>query len=78
VNRSAFANTEDVSFDASGRFIMPKLSRVAAQIADWVLFLGTADDFEMWNPHILIATDNVASDIRELAHFALTERGVAI
>ena len=77
-NRRAFAVTDDVAFDASGRFIMPKFFRDTARIADWVMFLGTSDDFEMWNPHILIATPDVDEAFKELARYLLAERGVSL
>jgi len=78
LNRRAFGNTDDVVFDASGRFIMPKFFRDKAQIGDWVLFLGTADDFEMWNPHLLIATPDVDEETKDLARYLLAERKVAL
>ncbi len=77
-NRRSFSNTEDVTFDASGRFIMPKFFRSLGKIEDWVLFLGTSDDFELWNPHVLIATADVDEDIKDLARFLLAEREVAL
>ncbi len=77
-SRLAYSNTEDVAFDASGRFIMPKYFRTLGQIADWVLFLGTADDFEMWNPHVLIAAPGVDDEIKDLARFLLVERGIGL
>ena len=78
LNRRAFGTTDDVVFDASGRFIMSKFFRDKAQIADWVLFLGTSDDFEMWNPHQLIATPNIDEDTKDLARYLLAERKVAL
>ncbi len=76
-NRRAFTLAEDAGFDASGRFVMPRFFLNKAQIADWVLFLGTGNHFEMWNPLILVAQDGVDPDIKDLARYLLAERGVA-
>ncbi len=76
-NRRAFTLTEDVGFDASGRFIMPRFFLGKAKLAEWVLFLGTGDQFEMWNPHILIGAPSVDEDTKDLARYLLAERGVA-
>ena len=76
-NRLANTLTEDLGFDASGRFIMPSFFRGKAEIGDWVLFLGTGNVFEMWNPHLLLKTATVDEDIKDLARHLLNERGVA-
>jgi MraZ protein len=76
-NRRAFTLAEDAGFDASGRFIMPRFFLDKVKLADWVLFLGTGNCFEMWNPHILIAHESVDSDTKDLVCYLLTERGVA-
>lgn len=76
INRRAFGLSEDVGFDASGRFIMPSFFRVKAQLNDWVLFLAAGNVFELWNPQVLIATPNIDEDTKEVARYLLAERGV--
>lgn len=76
-NRRAFGLTEDVPFDASGRFIMPAQLRKRAQIEDLAFFMGTGDTFEIWNPKLLIETPGIDEELKEVVSDLLSGRGVA-
>ena len=77
-NRNAFGLTEDAGFDSSGRFVLPQFLRSKGQLQNWALFLGTGNTFEIWSPHVLITTQNVNEDFKDLARFLLTERKVTL
>lgn len=49
-----FTGLKPISFDASGRLILPPILRAAAGIEDLVFFAGNAVDFTMWNPYKLL------------------------
>ena len=78
LTRSAFALTEDAGFDSSGRFVLPPFLRSKATLTHWALFLGTGNMFEIWSPHILIETPDVADDFKDLARYLLAERKVKL
>ena len=46
----AFAATEEVPYDSSGRIVLPPMMRRKGQIGDLALFLGTGETFQIWNP----------------------------
>lgn len=76
-NRRAFGLVEDVPFDASGRFILPPMLRDRAQLTDLALFLGAGDTFEVWNPRVLIESEAMDAEIKEVARWLLSSRGAA-
>ena len=49
-NLMAFAATEEVPYDSSGRILFPPMMRRKGQIGDLALFLGTGETFQIWNP----------------------------
>ena len=49
-----FTGMKPISFDASGRLILPPVLRAAAGITDLVFFAANSVDFTMWNPHKLL------------------------
>src|SRR5438045_9217949 len=52
-NLMAFAATEEVPYDSSGRILMPPMLRRKGQIGELALFLGTGRTFHIWSPGLL-------------------------
>lgn len=73
--RRAFGLVEEVGFDSSGRFILPPFFKMKAQLDDLAFFFGWADYFEIWNPHVLLKTEGVDAEMKEVAEFLLATRG---
>ena len=76
-NLVAFAATEEVPYDSSGRILMPPMMRSKGQIGDFALFLGTGETFQIWNPDILLKDSRIPEDLKDIARFRLEERGVS-
>ncbi len=74
-NLMAFAATEEVPYDSSGRILMPPMMRRKGQIADLALFLGTGETFQIWNPELLLKDARIPEDLKDIARFRLEERG---
>lgn len=72
--RRAFALTEDVPFDKSGRFVMPAFFAARAKLDGLAMFIGWGDYFEIWNPEVAIATDGVDPEVKEAAEYLLSTR----
>ncbi|QNM82520.1 division/cell wall cluster transcriptional repressor MraZ [Sphingomonas sabuli] len=75
-NLMAFAATEEVPYDSSGRIVLPPMMRRKGAIEDLALFLGTGETFQIWNPQHFLADDRVPEDLKDIARFRLEERGV--
>ncbi|HWC56472.1 MAG TPA: division/cell wall cluster transcriptional repressor MraZ [Sphingomicrobium sp.] len=73
-NLMAFAATEEVPYDSSGRILMPPMMRRKGEIADLALFLGTGETFQIWNPELLLADKRIPEDLKDIARFRLEER----
>src|SRR5436305_3811855 len=76
-NLMAFAATEEVPYDSSGRIVMPPMMRRNGQIGDLALFLGTGETFQIWNPQILLDEPRIREDLKDVARFRLEERGAS-
>jgi MraZ protein len=76
-NLMAFAATEEVPYDSSGRILMPPMMRRKGQVADLALFLGTGETFQIWNPRLLLDDARIPDDLKDIARFRLEERGAA-
>ena len=76
-NLMAFAATEEVPYDSSGRIVLPPMMRRKGGIADLALFLGTGETFQIWNPTTFLADPNVPEDLKDIARYRLEERGVS-
>ena len=76
-NLMAFAATEEVPYDSSGRILFPPMMRRKGQIADLALFLGTGETFQIWNPQLLLDDPRIPDDLKDIARFRLEERGVS-
>ena len=77
INRAAFGLVEDVSFDSSGRFILPSFMRKKAGIEDWAFFLATGDTFDIWNPDTALASETLDEDTKDVIRHLKEERGIA-
>jgi MraZ protein len=77
-NLMAFAASEEVPYDSSGRILMPPMMRMKGKIGELALFLGTGETFQIWNPELLLADDNIPEDLKDIARYRLDERGAAL
>ena len=62
-NLMAFAASEEVPYDSSGRILMPPMMRMKGKIGDLALFLGTGETFQIWNPELLLGDGNIPEDL---------------
>ena len=70
-----FSSLHDLSFDASGRFVLPPILQAIGQLENKVLFHGIGNRFCLWNPEVLLdTTDDVPVDKR-MVEFHLKEAG---
>jgi MraZ protein len=74
-NLMAFAATEEVPYDSSGRIVFPPMMRRKGQIGELALFLGTGETFQIWNPQLLLDDKRIPEDLKDVARFRLEERG---
>ena len=77
-NLMAFAATEEVPYDSSGRIVFPPMMRRKGQIDDLALFLGAGETFQIWNPKMLLAEPRIPEDMKDIARFRLEERGLKL
>ena len=75
-NLMAFAATEEVPYDSSGRILLPSMMRRKGQVEDLALFLGVGETFQIWNPQLFLAEQRVPEDMKDIARFRLEERGL--
>src|SRR3954471_12160761 len=68
-NLMAFAATEEVPYDSSGRILVPPMMRAKGQIGDLALFLGTGETFQIWNPQRLLDESRIPEDLKDIARF---------
>ena len=74
----AFAATEEVPYDSSGRILLPPMMRRKGQIGELALFLGTGETFQIWNPQLLLDDTRIPDDLKDIARFRLEERGAVM
>jgi MraZ protein len=77
-NLMAFAATEEVPYDSSGRIVLPPMMRRKGGIDDLALFLGTGETFQIWNPKLFLDEPRVPDDMKDIARFRLEERGLKL
>ncbi len=75
-NLMAFAATEEVPYDSSGRIVLPPMMRRKSGIEDVALFLGTGETFQIWNPAQLLKDPRIPEDLKDITRFRLEERGL--
>lgn len=76
-NLMAFAATEEVPYDSSGRIVLPPMMRRKGDLADLALFLGTGETFQIWNPSLFLEDDRIPEDMKDIARYRLEERGLS-
>ena len=75
-NQIAFAATEEVPYDSSGRIVLPPMMRRKGGIEELALFLGAGETFQVWNPKLFLAEPRIPDDMKDIARFRLEERGI--
>jgi MraZ protein len=75
-NLMAFAATEEVPYDSSGRVLLPPMMRRKGQVEDLALFLGVGETFQIWNPQLFLTEPRIPEDMKDIARFRLEERGL--
>jgi MraZ protein len=75
-NLMAFAASEEVPYDSSGRIVLPPMMRHKGRIEDFALFLGTGETFQVWNPKLFLAEPRIPDDMKDIARFRMEERGL--
>jgi MraZ protein len=76
-NLMAFAATEEVPYDSSGRILFPPMMRRKGKIEELALFLGTGETFQIWNPQLLLGDARIPEDLKDIARYRLEERGLS-
>ena len=76
-NLMAFAATEEVPYDSSGRIVLPPMMRRKGGIEELALFLGTGETFQVWNPQLLLDDSRIPDDLKDIARYRLEERGLS-
>lgn len=66
---------DTVSFDASGRFILPSYPKKYARIDKLALFIAVGPYVEIWDPETLLAEKGDIPQVRGLVEHLLEERG---
>nr|WP_255554715.1 division/cell wall cluster transcriptional repressor MraZ [Sphingomicrobium sp. B8] len=74
----AFAATEEVPYDKSGRIVLPPMMRMKGKIEELALFLGTGETFQVWNPELFLAEERIPEDLKDIARYRLNERGITL
>jgi MraZ protein len=75
-NLMAFAATEEVPSDSSGRIDLPPTMRAKGQLDDLALFLGAGETFQIWNPALFLKDARIPEDMKDIARYRLEERGL--
>lgn len=75
-HRGIYSTTAPVSWDSSGRVILPDYLRDRANIDAAALFVAFGDGFEIWDPQTALEQKE-DEDLRELAAYHLRQKGAA-
>ena len=75
-NLMAFAATEEVPYDPSGRIVLPPMMRRKGELLELALFLGTGETFQIWNPKLLLKDARIPEDLKDITRFRLEEKGL--
>jgi MraZ protein len=67
--RRTFGSLEEAGYDEDGRTVLPLMVRRKCAIVDLALFVGTGDNFEVWDPQR--ARETGCDELRELADYRL-------
>ena len=77
-NLMAFAATEEVPYDSSGRIVLHPMMRRKGGLEDLALFLGAGETFQIWNPKLLLKDPRIPEDLKDITRFRLEERGATL
>ena len=72
----AFAATEEVPYDTSGRIVLPPMMRRKGELEELALFLGAGETFQIWNPKLFLKDARIPEDMKDIARFRLEEKGL--
>jgi MraZ protein len=75
-NLMAFAATEEVPYDSSGRIVLPPMMRRKGDLDELALFLGVGETFQIWNPALFLKDARIPEDMKDIARYRLEERGI--
>jgi len=75
-NLMAFAATEEVPYDPSGRIVLPPMMRRKGELLELALFLGAGETFQIWNPTLFLKDARIPEDMKDIARFRLEEKGL--
>ena len=75
-NLMAFAATEEVPYDSSGRIVLPPMMRRKGDLGELALFLGVGETFQIWNPTLFLKDARIPEDMKDIARYRLEERGL--
>lgn len=73
--RRVFGMAEGVTYDTSGRIILPPMLRRRGEIEDLALFVGIGGIVEIWNPRLALTRGS--PEVQEIAAWRLEEKGIA-
>jgi len=76
--RRAFGLVEKVPFDDSGRFVIPPFFKAKAQIGSWAFFNAAGESFDIWAPEVLLKSEEIDEDLREICEFLCQQKGVKL
>lgn len=68
-NRRKFGLVETVALDGSGRFIVPPFLKDVGKLDHQVFFHGAGEYFELWDPEILLASDDSYEPLKQACRF---------
>ncbi len=77
--RDGVGTSENIAFDASGRFVMPGILGHLGGIpkSSYAFFVGVGATIEIWNPHTLLANPAISEKLKAACRYSLAEKGVA-
>ena len=75
--RRAFAITDLLPFDTSGRFVLNGFLRDDMKLTSFAFFAGVGNVFEVWNPQTLLDAANVDDRIKRACRWHLAQKGLA-
>ena len=70
-----FSSLQELSFDASGRFVLPPMLQAIGGLKDNVIFHGIGKVFCLWEPKALLETTSDVPVDRRVVEFHLSELG---
>jgi MraZ protein len=75
--RRAFAITERLPFDTSGRFVLNGFLREDMKLTNFAFFAGVGNIFEVWNPQTLLNAVQVDDRIKRACRWHMSQKGLA-